>query len=289
MTPAPSRIAFQGEKGAYSHIASRQLRPDMAVLPCPTFEDVFASISAGDAELAVVPIENSLVGRVADIHHLLPESGLFITGEHFLPIHHHLLSVKGADPAGLKQVLSHAMALGQCRKIIRQRRLVPVVWADTAGAARHLAQNPDPSRAALASDLAAEIHGLDIAQRQVEDSSNNITRFLLVSAHKAPENRAVPLITSFVFRVRNVPAALYKALGGFATNSVNMTRLESCQLDGDFSATRFYADIEGHPQDPSVAHALDELAFFAREIHFLGTYPASPLREKLREKFKARR
>ncbi len=277
---SPHVIAFQGEPGAYSQLACREFFPDHKGLPCPTFEDAFAAVDEGRAAHAMIPIENSLAGRVADIHHLLPESGLYITGEHFLPIHHQLLAPKGSQIEDIVSVMSHTHALGQCRNTIRELKLDVIVSADTAGAARYVAERKDKHVAAIASALAAEIYGLDIVKRDIEDEGHNTTRFLVLAA--APDD-AEPndrTITSFVFNVRNVPAALYKAMGGFATNGVNMTKLESYQLEGRFTATQFYADIEGHPDDRSVRLALEELEFFTTELRVLGVYPADPYRRK---------
>jgi len=274
------RVVFQGEPGSYSNLAAREALAHCEAVPAPTFEDAFAAIREGTADLGVIPIENSLHGRIADIHHLLPESGLYIVGEHFHRVRHQLMAVKGAALAGLKSVVSQEPALGQCRKIIRAMKLKPVLWADTAGAARHVAELKDPSIAAVASSLAAEIHGLEILKAGVEDASHNVTRFLLMAASpEDAENTGAPVITSFVFRVRNVPAALYKAMGGFATNGVNMTKLESYQLDGAFTATQFYADIEGHPDARGVRLALEELQFFTSSLKVLGVYPAHPFRQ----------
>ena len=276
------RIAFQGEPGANSHIACREVRPDFEPLACPTFEDVFNAVEQGEAELAMIPVENTLAGRVADIHHLLPLSSLHIVGEHFLPVHHQLMAPKGATLEGLREVYSHVHALGQCRKLIRELGLKAHVAADTAGAAREVAERNDPAVAAIAPALAAEIHGLEILRENVEDEDYNITRFLIMA--RKPLNMTPqdgPAITSFIFRVRNVPAALYKALGGFATNGVNMTRLESYQIGGSFNATQFYADVEGHPEERPLRLALEELEFFSTSVRILGTYPASPLRARL--------
>ncbi|MGN6465004.1 MAG: prephenate dehydratase [Rhizobiaceae bacterium] len=275
-------IAFQGEPGANSDTASRDMYPSMEPLPCPTFEDAFVAVESGKADLAMIPIENTIAGRVADIHHLLPESRLHIVGEYFLPIHFQLMVLRGAKMEGIKAVYSHIHALGQCRKVIRKHRWKPVVAGDTAGAARIVAEEGDPSKAALAPSLAAELYGLDIVAENVEDTDNNVTRFVVLSKQKQWATRADPaekMMTTFVFRVRNVPAALYKAMGGFATNGVNMTKLESYQLGGKFFSTQFYADIEGHPDDPNVKLALEELGFFSREVRILGVYAANPFRE----------
>ncbi|MBO0346427.1 prephenate dehydratase [Roseibium limicola] len=278
------KIVFQGEDGANSHMACQNVYPDYEPIPCATFEDCFTAIENGEADLGMIPIENSVAGRVADIHHLLPHSSLHILGEYFLPIRFQLMAPKGATVEGLKTVQSHVHALGQCRKIIRELGLNAVVGADTAGSARQIAELGDLSVAALAPELAAELYGLDILRRDVEDAEHNTTRFLILS----PEDKKAAYtgqmtVTSFIFRVRNVPAALYKALGGFATNGVNMTKLESYQLEGQFFASMFYADIEGHPDDPNVALALEELRFYCAELKMLGVYCASPFREKIRE------
>lgn len=277
------RIVFQGEPGANSHIACREVYPDHEAVPCPTFEDAFAALQNGEADLGMIPIENSVAGRVADIHHLMPTSGLTIVGEFFLPLSHQLMAVRGATLATVKTVESHVMALGQCRNIIRKLGLKPIVDADTAGAARLVAEAGDPSRAAVASRLAAEIYGLDIIAENIEDEAHNTTRFIVLAKEGewAPANNG-PTVTTFVFRVRNVPAALYKALGGFATNGVNMTKLESYQLDGEFFATQFYADVDGHPDDHALKLALEELSFFSKEVRILGVYPAHPYRIALR-------
>jgi len=276
------KIAFQGEPGANSHIAIAEAYPDAEALPCATFEDALAAIASGEADLGMIPIENSVAGRVADIHHLLPQSGLFIVGEWFLPVHHQLLGVRGAGLSDIKSVESHVHALGQCRKIIRKLGVHPVVAADTAGSARAVAERGDKSCAAIASKLAAEIYGLDILAADIEDETHNTTRFVVLAREEkwALQTKA-PLVTTFVFRVRNLPAALYKALGGFATNGVNMTKLESYMVDGNFFATQFYADVDGHPDDQSLANALEELRFFSREFRIVGVYPAHPFRATL--------
>jgi prephenate dehydratase len=274
-----SQIAYQGEPGANSHIACAENYPDMIPLPCPTFEDAFAAIADGAAELGMIPIENSLAGRVADIHNLLPASGLHIVGETFLPIHFQLLGVKGARLEDLREVHSHVHALGQCRNIIRKLRLKAVVAGDTAGSAREVAEWGDKAKASLATRLAGDIYGLATLGEDVEDEAHNTTRFVVLS--KTPRHAARgngPVVTTFVFRVRNVPAALYKALGGFATNSVNMTKLESYMINGEFTATQFLADVDGHPDDPPLRRALEELEFFCQELRILGVYTAHPFR-----------
>ena len=278
------KIVFQGEAGANSHIACREVYPQMQAVPLATFEDCFQAIESGEADLGMIPIENSLAGRVADIHHLLPAADMSIIGEYFLPINHQLLGVKGATLEGLKTVQSHVHALGQCRRMIRKLGIPAEVAADTAGSARHVAELGDPSRAAIASALAAEIYGLDVLAADIEDEEHNTTRFVILS-HDAEWARQGdgPVITSFIFRVRNVPAALYKSLGGFATNGINMTKLESYQLGGKFFATQFYADVEGHPDDHDLALALEELGFFSAELRIVGVYPASPFRDHIAE------
>jgi prephenate dehydratase len=278
------RIAFQGEPGANSHIACQETHPDWQALPCPTFEDAFGAVSEGEAELGMIPIENSIAGRVADIHHLLPTSGLHIVGEHFLPIHFQLLATADANLGTIRTVHSHVHALGQCRKIIRKLGLKAVVAGDTAGSAKEVAEAGDPTRASLAPRLAAEIYGLKVLAEDVEDEAHNTTRFIILSKGPqwaAPRNGAT--VTSFVFRVRNLPAALYKALGGFATNGVNMTKLESYMIEGQFFATQFYAEVDGHPDDVHLKRALDELAYFSKELHILGVFPAHPFRENIKE------
>jgi prephenate dehydratase len=285
MTSAISRarrIVFQGEPGSYSHLAAREALPHCEAVPAPTFEDAFAAMREGAVDLGMIPIENSLHGRIADIHHLLPDAPLYIVGEHFHRVRHQLLGVQGATLSTIKTVVSQEPALGQCRKIVRELGLKKQLWADTAGAARHIAELKDSSIAAIASSLAAEIHKLTILRRDVEDADHNVTRFLIMS--RAPDDAdhgPEPVITSFIFRVRNVPAALYKALGGFATNGVNMTKLESYQLEGSFNATQFYADIDGHPEERRVRLALEELQFFTSSLKVLGVYPAHPFRRTL--------
>ncbi len=276
---APKIIAYQGEPGANSHIACNEVYPDWQPLPCASFEEAFTAISDGAAGLGMIPVENSIAGRVADIHHFLPQAGLHIVGEFFLPIHFQLLAVRGASLSTLKSVYSHVHALGQCRKIIRQHGLKPVVTGDTAGSAREVAEWNDVSRASLAPALAADIYGLQTLARDVEDEDHNTTRFIILSKtpQRAPPGDG-PTVTTFVFRVRNVPAALYKALGGFATNGVNMTKLESYMVDGEFAATQFLADVDGHPDDLNLRRALEELAFFTHEVNILGVYPAHAFR-----------
>ncbi len=275
------RISFQGELGANSHIAARAAYPTLQPLPCASFEDAFAAVSEGQARYAMIPVENSVAGRVADVHHLIPESGLFIVAERFEPIRHQLLGLPGATLDKLTHVRSHPQALGQCRRLLRELGVVAVKTADTAGAAREIAELGDPKIGALASALAAEIHGLQILKADIADAQHNTTRFLVFA--RDAENAALgvgPCMTSFMFRVRNVPAALYKALGGFATNGVNLTKLESYIEGGGFSAAMFYAEIEGHPEERGVKLALEELAFFSASLRVLGIYPADGYRRR---------
>ncbi len=276
-------IAYQGEPGANSHIACANFAKELVPQACPTFEDAIAAVRNGAARYAMIPVENSVAGRVADVHHLLPNSGLHIVGEHFERISHQLMALPGATLKTVKTVHSHTHALGQCRTAIRALGLTPIVEADTAGAARMIAAEGDVTQAAIASKLAAQIYGLKILKSDIEDAAHNTTRFL-VFAKKAevPPADNGPVLTTFIFRVRNVPAALYKALGGFATNGVNMTKLESYQLEGSFNATMFYADVEGHPDNRPLKLALEELEFHTAELILLGTYPQSPFRETLK-------
>lgn len=281
MTTKTNRISFQGEPGANSDTACRDMFPDMEPLPCPSFEDAFNAVESGKADLAMIPIENTLAGRVADIHHLLPESKLHIVAEYFLPIHFQLMVLPGVKKEEIKSVHSHIHALGQCRKVIRKHRWKPVVAGDTAGAARIVAEEGDRTQAALAPRLASSLYGLDIIEENVEDSENNVTRFVVLSKEKnwaARKSADQLMMTTFVYRVHNIPAALYKAMGGFATNGVNMTKLESYQRGGTFFATQFYADIEGHPEDKNVAQALKELQFFSKEVRILGVYEGNEFR-----------
>ena len=273
------RIAFQGELGANSHEACVAAFPAFEPAPHATFDDAFDALKAGDCQLGMIPVENSIAGRVADTHHLLPQSGLRIVGEYFKPIHFHLMANPGVKLADVRVVASMPIALNQCRGFIRRHGLRTEPSGDTAGAARSLAANPDPSAGAISPALAADIYGLEILERDIEDTHNNTTRFLVLTADKAPPPPADgPCVTSFVFRVRNIPAALYKALGGFATNGVNMTKLESYTEGGVFTATFFYAEVDGRPEDPALARALEELAFFSEKLEILGVYPADPFR-----------
>lgn len=275
------KIAFQGELGANSHLACQQHYPEMEPLPCQTFEEALTAISSGAAKYGMIPIENSVAGRVADIHHLLPNAGLFIVAERFLPVRHQLMGLKGTKLEDLKTVISHVHALGQCRDVIGKLGLKQMVGQDTAGAARWISQQGDPSKAAIASSLAAEIYGLEIFKSDIEDAAHNTTRFLVMASEPDDaEPDTGPVMTSIIFRVRNVPAALYKGLGGFATNAVNVTKLESYQIEGSFHATQFYADIAGHPADRPVRLALEELKFFTSQLTVLGVYPADAFRDE---------
>ena len=279
MTAASRRIAYQGEPGANSHLVCQQAYPDWEPLACASFEDAFAAVENGDADLAMIPIDNSIAGRVADIHHFLPTSSLKIVGERFLRIQFALMALPEASIASLRTVHSHVHALGQCRGVIRELGLIPVVAGDTAGAAREVAEHGDPTQAAIAPPLAAEIYGLQVLRDEIEDEDHNTTRFVVLS--RDFEQAVVgngPVVTTFIFNVRNLPAALYKALGGFATNGVNMTKLESYMVGGHFTATQFRAEVDGHPDDPAVRNALEELAFFTTEVKVLGVYPADAFR-----------
>jgi prephenate dehydratase len=277
---APLKIAFQGELGANSHEACRSHFPDYEPLPCATFEDAFEAVKTGQAALGMIPIENSIAGRVGDVHHLLPASGLKIIGERFKPIRFQLMANRGAKLGDIRVVASMPIALGQCRKALRKLGVKTEAAADTAGAAMALSLHPNPSRAAVAPALAAEIYGLDILLRDIEDEAHNTTRFLVMTADPNPPAppAGAACVTSFTFRVRNIPAALYKALGGFATNSVNITKLESYMENGAFTATFFYAEVDGRPEDPDLARALEELGFFSEKLEVLGVYPADPFR-----------
>ena len=275
------RVAFQGAPGAYANLAAREAIPHATAVPQSSFEDAIEAVRSGNCDLCVIPVENSLMGRIADIHHLLPDSGLHIVGEHFLPIHHQVLGLKESKLEDIKTLYSQIPALAQARNFIREHKLATQSWYDTAGSAKHVADLKDPTAAALASTLAGELYGLKILAHDVEDEHHNMTRFLIMSREPEEAPNKGRVVTSFVFRVRNVPAALYKAMGGFATNGVNMTKLESYQLGGSFNATQFYADIQGHPQDPAVARAMDELRFFTSKLVIMGVYPAHPFREDM--------
>lgn len=274
-----NRIAFQGELGAYSHQACRETYPEMEALPCRTFEDAISAVREGQADLAMLPVENSTFGRVADIHHLLPESGLHIVAEAFVRVHINLLALPGVRLDEIESAMSHTMLLGQCRAFLERHGIHRVTGADTAGSARHVAEAGQPELAALASELAGEIYGLDVIARHIEDQGNNTTRFLVMAREPDFAQRGTNgMMTTLVFRLRSIPAGLYKALGGFATNGVNMTKLESYMVGDNFNVVQFYADIEGHPDDPAVARALDELDYFTSNVTILGVYPADPRR-----------
>lgn len=281
-SPMAIKIVFQGEPGANSDIAIRNTYPDATSVPCATFEDCFARVTKGDADLAMIPIDNSLAGRVADIHHLLPRSQLHIVGEYFLPIRFQLMAPPGVDLADITAVYSHVHALGQCRDIIQNHGWAPIVAADTAGSARFVAQSERRDIAALAPRLAASLYGLTILAEDVEDADHNTTRFVILSRDSlVADHNGDQVMTSFVFQVRNIPAALYKALGGFATNGVNMTKLESYQLEGQFIATQFYAEVEAHPESAELQRAMEELDFYSKNIRILGVYPAAPFRAQM--------
>lgn len=273
-------IAFQGEHGAFSEIACKKLYPSYTTLPCPLFEDLFSAVESGKAEYAMTPIDNSVAGRVADVHHLLPQSNLFIVGEFFLRIEQHLLAPKGATLTTVKEVRSHVHALGQCRKFIREMKLTPVVHADTAGAAADVAKLNDVSVGAIGSELAAKTYGLQILKRNIEDNNHNTTRFVVLAKKPLPvKPRAKKIITSYLFSTKSVPAALYKAIGGFATNGINITKLESYLTGGHFQIAQFFMDVEGHPSETAMKNAREELDFFSKEVRVLGTYRADPFRK----------
>ncbi|WP_243058428.1 prephenate dehydratase [Nocardioides sp. SR21] len=282
MAGVTRRIAYQGEPGANSHQVCMEHYPDLESVPCASFEDVFAAVESGDADLAMIPIDNSIAGRVADIHHFLPDSGLHIIAEHFLRIRFCLMGLPGSSLDTITTVHSHVHALGQCRKLIREHGFKPVIAGDTAGAAREVVEFDDPTQGAISPPLAAEIYGLEILAADVEDEDHNTTRFVVLSRDliEAPAGNG-PVVTSFIFNVRNLPAALYKALGGFATNGVNMTKLESYMVGGEFTATQFLAEVDGHPDDVGLKNALEELSFFTTEVKILGVYPADPFRAEV--------
>ncbi|MCF6274108.1 MAG: prephenate dehydratase [Rhodobacteraceae bacterium] len=272
-------ISFQGELGAYSHQACAEVFPGQNALPCHSFEGAIAAVKEGRAALAMLPVENSTYGRVADIHALLPESGLHIIGEHFVRVHVNLLGVKGTKLEDVKTAMSHTVLLGQSRGFLAEHGIKPMTGADTAGSAKHVAGLGDPTVAALASELAGELYGLDLLARHIEDNSHNTTRFLVMSPEARPVVPEENQITTMVFEVRNLPSALYKAMGGFATNGINMLKLESYMVNGSFTATQFYADVEGHPDDEGLSRALEELEYFTSSMRILGTYPASDFRK----------
>ena len=275
-----SKIAYQGEPGAFSHQACAEAYPEHEPIGCATFEEAFAAVEDGGVDLAMIPVENTVAGRVPDIHHLLPESPLHIVAEYFLPVRFHVLAAPGASLDAITAVAAHPMGLAQCRRILKARGWAGVRELDNAGAARLVAQGATPAQAALASELAGRIHGLEPLMRDVQDDADATTRFIVLSRTALnPPRDGGPYVTSFLFRVRNVPAALYKAMGGFATNGVNMTKLESYQIEGKFTATQFYADVEGHPEDLPLARALEELAFFSTRVRIVGVYPQAAYRK----------
>ena len=277
MTSAAKSITYQGERGSNSHIACLACYPDLDAIACKTFEDAFALVERGEADMAMIPVENTIAGRVGDIHHLLPKTTLHMVGEHLMRIRFQLLAPHGATLETITQAHSHIMALGQCRQYLQARGIEPVAAADTAGAARIVAELNDPAIAAIAPELAAKEYGLDIIDHDIEDALHNTTRFVIMSRdpldHRPSDGTTV---TAFLFQVRNIPSALYKSLGGFATNGVNITKLESYQIEGSFNATQFYAEIEGHPESRAVQLALEELGFFSSSLKILGVYPAHP-------------
>jgi prephenate dehydratase len=271
-------VAFQGAPGAYSHLACREALPDLVPLPCPSFEDAFAAVREGRAACGLIPIENSTAGRVADIHQLLPEGGLFITAEHFLRVRHQLLAPKAASVKTVKRVYSHVQGLSQCRKVIKELGLEAVVASDTAGSAKDVAERSNVEEAAIASTIAGELYGLQVLRPDIEDNATNTTRFIkLERQRRDPDPKAANSLTAIMFRVRSVPAALYKALGGFATNGVNVVKLESYLSDG-FKVAEFYAEIEGHPAQKSVDLALQELEYFSSSLKVIGVFTAHPFR-----------
>lgn len=278
MKNSPRKIAFQGEHGAFSDLSCRAVFPGVETLPCAAFDDAFAAVTDGKADLAMIPVDNTIAGRVAAVHHLIPASGLFIIAEHFLPVEHNLMAVKGAKLSDLKIVHSHIHAIPQCKKLIKRLGLEARIHADTAGAAREIAERGDKTHAAIASSLAAEIYNLDILERNVQDEYRNTTRFLILSPEPEIPDLNVPTITSLLFEVRNIPAALYKSLGGFATNNLSLSKLES-YVDENFQAARFYCDVEGHPDSDSFKHAIEELGFYAKDVKFLGAYAAHKFRK----------
>ncbi|MEO0548885.1 MAG: prephenate dehydratase [Pseudomonadota bacterium] len=279
MTDQSGRIAYQGEPGANSHIACNTVYPGYEAVACRTFEDVFATVEGGEATLAMIPVENTIAGRVGDIHHLLPSTTLHMIGEHYMRIRFELMAPKGSALDHIQRAYSHIMALGQCREYLRQHGIQAVSAADTAGAARYVSELSDPSVAAIAPALAAEVYDLQILASDIEDAQHNTTRFVIMAPEPLDFDPGTgKTVTAFLFQVRNIPSALYKALGGFATNGINMTKLESYQLDGAFTATQFYAEIEGHPDERPVQLALEELGFFSSSLKILGIYPAEPQR-----------
>ena len=279
MTAQPSRIVYQGEPGSYSHLSCAEHYPDHEPVPCVSFAQAFARVRDGEADRAMIPVENTVAGRVSDIYHLLPSGGLFVTAERYQPIHHQLLGLPGARLADVRVARSHPMALGQVRESLGALGITAIADVDTAAAARKVAERGDPTVAAVASSTAAEVYGLDILKPDIEDSGSNTTRFIVLEREpRVPEADSGPVVSSFVFRLRSVPSALYKALGGFASNGLNLTKLESYMIGGGFNAAQFYCDVEGHPDSEPMRLALEELAFFSEEVRHLGSYPADPVR-----------
>ena len=274
------RIAFQGAKGAYSDLACRAVFPDYTTVPCIAFEDAFAAVRDGTAELAMIPIENSIAGRVADVHYLLPEGGLHIIGEHFQPVVHHLLALPGAKLADIREARSHVQGWSQCREWLRKHNIRPVTHADTAGAAEDISKQSDKSVAAIASELAGKTYGLQSLAADIADLRNNTTRFVILSKEAQRPKPEMPCVTTLIFRVRSVPASLYKSLGGFATNGINITKIESYLVDGHFAKAQFRLDIEAHPDTKPFQLAMEELAFFAQDVKILGVYPVHPFRKE---------
>ncbi|WP_116116367.1 prephenate dehydratase [Austwickia chelonae] len=281
---ARPRIVYQGEPGCNGHLACQEVFPGGDAAPCVSFEEALDAVASGEADLAMIPIDNSLAGRVADIHNLLPTAGLHIVGEHFLRIRFELLGVPGATVESARTVHSHIHALGQCRRLIAEHGLRPVIAGDTAGSAREVRDWGDPAKLSIAPRGAAELYGLEVLRTDVEDDPTNMTRFVVLAREgRLPSREELqgPTMTSFVFRVRNIPSALYKALGGFATNGINMTKLESYMVGDQFAATMFLVEVEGHPEDPALARALEELGFFTTEFRMLGVYPAHAHRRRV--------
>ena len=272
------KIVYQGEPGAYSHLACSQFFPGHEPLACPSFAKAFAQVRSGEAHCAMIPVENTVAGRVSDIYHLLPEGGLYIVGERYLPVHHQLLGVRGAKISDIRSARSHHMALGQVRNFLTEHKIDAIADVDTAGAARKIAANKDKSVAAVASRLSAETYGLEILANDIEDADHNTTRFIILAENPILPEVDVPSVSSFVFKVRSVPSALYKALGGFASNGLNLTKLESYMVGGSFTAAQFYADVEGHIESSAMKNALEELEFFSENITHLGTYPMDTMR-----------
>jgi len=273
------KVAFQGEKGAYSHLACLEVFPNADAIACSTFEETFQLAKDNSEYKIVIPIENSLAGRVADIHYLIPKYKLQIHAEHFQKVTHNLLGIKGSKIKDIKTVRSHSQAIGQCNKMISENKLKPIISADTAGSAKFISEKKDKTDSAIASELAAKIYSLEILKSNVEDESGNVTRFFIMGKDsKHPEHKDKKYITSCIFKLKSIPAALYKALGGFATNGVNLCKLESFSVKNTFDQVNFYIDIEGHIEDPSLQKALEELGFHTQKLDILGVYEAHQFR-----------